>query len=142
MLRYEVLTCQRGRWTARGILDSQNAAVEHAQALANRNYMIAAVRVMALEEDADGFREQVVYNRTVSRASAAKAGPAQAMGKPTVMRQVRSGMGARILVLLLFIACAALMGYGLVKPKQPWVFDTPDAQKPHLLRSPFTGDYS
>jgi hypothetical protein len=141
MLRYEVLTCQRGRWTARGILDSQNAAVEHAQALANRNYMIAAVRVMALEEDADGFREQVVYNRKVPRASARKAEPAQAIGKP-VMRQVRSGMGARILVLLLFIACAALMGYGLVKPKQPWVFDTPDAQKPHLLRSPFTGDYS
>jgi hypothetical protein len=142
MVRYEVLTCQRGRWTARGILDSQNAAVEHAQALANRNYMIAAVRVMALEEDADGFREQVVYNRKVSRAPAAKAGRAQAIGKPTVMRQVRSGMGARILVLLLFIACAALMGYGLVKPKQPWVFDTPDAQKPHLLRSPFTGDFS
>ena len=144
MVRYEVLTCQSGRWTARGILDSQNAAVEHAQALANRNYMIAAVRVMALEEDADGFKEQVVYNRKVARASAAKAGQAQAIGKPkpSAMRQVRSGMAARILVLLLFIACAALMGYGLIKPKQPWVFDTPDAQKPHLLRSSFTGDFS
>jgi hypothetical protein len=144
MVRYEVLTCQKGRWTARGILESQNAAVEHAQALAHRNYMIAAVRVMALEENADGFKEQVVYNRKVARASAATAGQAPAIGrpKPSAMRQVHSGMAARILVLLLFIACAALMGYGLIKPKQPWVFDTPDAQKPHLLRSPFAGDFS
>jgi hypothetical protein len=142
MVRYEVLTCQRGRWTADGILDSRNAAVKHAQALANRNYLIAAVRVTALEEDAEGFKEQVVYNRNISRASGAKAGRTQAIGKTTVMRKARSGLGARILVILVLIACAALMGYGLMKPKQPWVFDTPDAQKPHVLRSPFTGELS
>ncbi len=142
MVRYEVLTCQRGRWTADGILDSRSAAVEHAQALADRNYRVAAVRVMALEEDADGFKEQIVYNRKIARASAAKGGPAHVIGKPIALRKARSGVGARILVLLLFIACAALMGYGLMKPKQPWVFDSPAAQKPHLLRNSFTGDFT
>jgi hypothetical protein len=142
MVRYEVLTCQRGRWTADGILDSRNAAVEYAQALANRNYLVAAVRVMALEENSDGFREQLVYNRNVSRARPAKTGRIQGIGVSTAMRKVRSGMGGRVLIVLLFIACAALMGYGLMKPKQPWVFDTPDAQKPHLLRDSFTGDFS
>jgi hypothetical protein len=39
MVRYEVLTCKKGRWIADGILDSRSAAVEHAQALADRNYL-------------------------------------------------------------------------------------------------------
>ncbi len=147
MLRYDVLTCKNGRWTADGILDTRNAAVEHAQALANRNYLISAVRVMALEDDTKGFKEQIVYNRIVAKVTCAGSTPPtvegrrQTIGKPTAKRKTSSGMRARIVVIMLVIACAAVVGYVLA-PQKPWVFDTPDARKPHLLRNPFTGEYS
>jgi hypothetical protein len=147
MLRYEVLTCKQGRWTTEGILGTRNAAVEHAQALADRNYLISGVRVMALDDDSKGFKERMVYNRTVSRVSrwiraADRRGPAQAVGKPTARRKTPSDMRRHMLVIVLAIACAALIGYGSFTPQKPWVFDTPDAHKPHLLRNSFTGESS
>ncbi len=147
MLRYEVLTCKNGRWTADSILDTRDAAVEQAQALANRNYLISAVRVMALEDDTTGFKERMVFNCRVSRMTrTGSAAPTvgdrpQATGKSTAKRKP-SGIGARILVVVLVLACAAMVGYGLLAPQKPWVFDTPDARKPHLLRNPFTGEFS
>jgi hypothetical protein len=147
MVRYEVLTCKRGRWTADVILDTRNAAVEHAQTVAHRDYLIAAVRVNALEDNAEGFREKTIYHRKVSRVPVADMPSANGMLSQTTSkrktgRQSPSGRRARILVLLLVIACSAVIGYGLRRPQQPWVFDTPDAQKPHLLRDPFTGQFS
>jgi hypothetical protein len=146
MVRYEVLTCRKGRWIADGILDTRNAAIEHAQAVADRDYLIAAVRVNALEDNAEGFREKTIYNRKVSRAPADRplfAGTrSQTINKRRAESQSPSSRRALILVLLLVIACSALVGYGLLRPQQPWVFDTPDAQKPHLLRNPFTGEFS
>jgi hypothetical protein len=147
MVRYEVLTCKKGRWTADGILGTRNAAVEHAQALAHRDYLIAAVRVNALEDNAEGFREKTIYNRRVSRVPTADTPSALGMRSQRISNrkaglQSPSDRRARILVLLLVIACSAVIGYGLLRPQQPWVFDTPDAQKPHLLRDPFTGQFS
>lgn len=146
MVRYEVLTCKKGRWTADGILDTRNAAVEHAQALTHRDYLIAAVRVNTLEDNAEGFREKTIYNRRVLRVPAVDTPSAVGTRSQTTSnprrRQSPSGRRARILVLLLVIACSAVIGYGLFRPQQPWVFDTPDAQKPHLLRDPFTGQFS
>ena len=146
MVRYEILTCRKGRWTTDGILDTRNAAVEHAQTLADRNYLIRAVRVMALEDSPKGFREQIVYNREVFRVPAAKPQSAigkwsQAIGKPNAKPGVPSGANPRLVVVVLVIACAVLMGYGLLRPQTPWIFDTPDAQKPHLLHNPFTGEF-
>jgi hypothetical protein len=146
MVRYEVLTCRKGRWIADGILDTRNAAIEHAQAVADRDYLIAAVRVNALEDNAEGFREKTIYNRKVSRAPADRPLAAGTRSQTTNKRRAKpqspSGRRALILVLLLVIACSAVVGYGLLRPQQPWVFDTPDAQKPHLLRNPFTGQFS
>jgi hypothetical protein len=147
MVRYEVLTCKKGRWTADVILDTRNAAVEHAQTLVHRDYRVAAVRVNALEDHAEGFREKTIYNRKVSRVPVADTPSAvgmlsQTTSKRKTGRQSPSDRRARILVLLLVIACSAVIGYGLLRPQQPWVFDTPDAQKPHLLRDPFTGQFS
>jgi hypothetical protein len=146
MVRYEVLTCRKGRWIADGILDTRNAAIDHAQAVADRDYLIAAVRVNALEDNAEGFREKTIYNRKVSRVPANPPLAADSRPQTTNKRKAKprspSARRALILVLLLVIACSALVGYGLLRPQQPWVFDTPDAQKPHLLRNPFTGEFS
>ena len=146
MVRYEVLTCRKGRWIADGILDTRNAAIDHAQAVADRDYLIAAVRVNALEDNAEGFREKTIYNRKVSRAPTDRPLAAGTRSQTTNKRRAKpqspSGRCALILVLLLVIASSAVVGYGLLRPQQPWVFDTPDAQKPHLLRNPFTGEFS
>lgn len=148
MLRYEVLTCKNGRWTADAILDNRDAAVKQAQALANRKYLISAVRVMALEDDTTGFKERMIFNYRVSRMTrTGSVAPTvgdrpQATGKSLAKRKAPSGTGARILLVVLVLACAAMVGYGLLRPQEPWVFDTPDAHKPHLLRNPFTGEFS
>ncbi len=47
-----------------------------------------------------------------------------------------------ILLAGLLLACAALFAFAERSQDGAWVFDTPDAQKPHLLRNPWTGDYS
>jgi hypothetical protein len=68
--------------------------------------------------------------------------PPSTIGNPSAKRKAPSGTCARILVVVLVIACAALIGYGLLRPQTPWIFNTPDAQKSHLLRNPFTGEFS
>ena len=37
---------------------------------------------------------------------------------------------------------AALAAHQLMQPQSPWIFDTPEAQKHHVLRNPWTGETS
>lgn len=37
---------------------------------------------------------------------------------------------------------AALAAHQLLRPQSPWIFDTPEAQKHHALRNPWTGETS
>jgi hypothetical protein len=65
MLSFEVRRYTGTRWLLDAVFDDKVLAVAEAKALMARNRALAAVRVMAVTEDADGFREWTIYKQSV-----------------------------------------------------------------------------
>jgi len=65
MLSFEVRRYSAGRWLLDAVFDDKTLAVAEAKALMARNRALSAVRVMAVTEDEDGFREWTIYKQSV-----------------------------------------------------------------------------
>jgi|SRR6185437_3761700 len=65
MLSFEVRRYTGNRWLLDAVFDDKALAVAEAKALMARNRALAAVRVMAVTEDEDGFREWTIYKQSV-----------------------------------------------------------------------------
>jgi len=65
MLSFEVRRYTGGRWLLDAVFDDKALAVAEAKALMARNRALSAVRVMAVTEDEDGFREWTIYKQSV-----------------------------------------------------------------------------
>ena len=65
MLSFEVRRYTGSRWLLDAVFDDKALAVAEAKALMARNRALAAVRVMAVTEDEDGFREWTIYKQSV-----------------------------------------------------------------------------
>jgi hypothetical protein len=65
MLSFEVRRYTGSRWLLDAVFDDKALAVAEAKALMARNRALSAVRVMAVAEDEDGFREWTIYKQSV-----------------------------------------------------------------------------
>jgi hypothetical protein len=143
MASYEILTMKAGRWVAAGVFTKKDAAIDAARGMVTR-HLASEVRVVAVEEDASGFKEQTVFKR-----SAMKVNPSGAAAPERAVRKHKPVLGPRswtrrerLLAAAVAAAAIGMIGYGLTMPKGEWAFDLPDAKKPHQLHNPFTGEFS
>jgi hypothetical protein len=147
MVHYELVACRNRRWMPDGVLDSKGEAIEKAHNLVNRDPLVSAVRVLMLEVAESGVTERPVCTvrapsiRTADRSSEIAARVAVARARASRARRSWSGRSLAITATVV-IAALGVLGVGLAMPKQPWAFNSPEAQKPHLLRNSFTGEFA
>lgn len=151
MVHYELVACRNRRWVPDGILGTKDEALAEAHNLMSRDPLVSAVRVMMCEDKEWGLTGRPVCTL---RAASIRAADRNAENSPQTARATaRSGVhGARIrrswngrslaMAATVIVAALGVLGFGLVMPKQPWAFDSPDAQKPHMLRNTFTGEFT
>ena len=77
-----------------------------------------------------------------ARIEARDRAPARPRLRRAISTRPLSTRSRIALLAALVLACAVMFVLAQRSQNGPWVFDTPDAQKPHLLRNPWTGDYS
>lgn len=156
MTRYELHVRRNGTWVFTGYLDSKEGAVEEARTLVDRDPQVSAARVVMLENKPDGLAERPVCTILPPRdrkEPAAKPRPltraprmGTGLGNGRTTRRVAPSRPwsrrERALATAVIIGALGLVAYGLAQPKQPWAFDLPDAQKPHMIRNQFTGEFS
>ena len=65
MLSFELRKYVEGRWVLDTIFDDKTEAVAEAKSLMTRSRSLAAVRVMAVQDDETGFKEWTVYKQTM-----------------------------------------------------------------------------
>ncbi len=65
MLSFELRKYMEGRWVLDAIFDDKTEAVAEAKSLMTRSRSLAAVRVMAVQDDESGFKEWTVYKQTM-----------------------------------------------------------------------------
>src|SRR5579883_590747 len=65
MLSFELRKYVDGRWVLDTIFDDRTEAVAEAKSLMTRSRSLAAVRVMAVQDDESGFKEWTVYKQTM-----------------------------------------------------------------------------
>jgi hypothetical protein len=65
MLSFELRKYVDGRWVLDTIFDDKTEAVAEAKSLMTRSRSLAAVRVMAVQDDESGFKEWTVYKQTM-----------------------------------------------------------------------------
>lgn len=151
MPHFEVHTFARDRWLIDGIFSDKETAVDDAKLLLGRTRAFDAVRVLQVEEEAQGFQEWTVYvaarprRRRRRRSAAASAVPAAPARPPAPAARAHPPSAAPALLLLIALSLAGLLFVSAQPPSQPkwvWVFDRPEAWQTHALRNPWTGDVS
>jgi hypothetical protein len=144
MVRYELLACRRRRWEVDRLLEDKQSAVEEARTLVERDPLVSAVRVIRIESRKNGIAERQVC--TVAAPSFRVTSVNRSAGpdaRHTTRRSFRPSSGRKVLLAVgAIFAAIVMLGYGVMLPKQPWVFDLPAAQMPHMIRDTFTGAYS
>jgi hypothetical protein len=65
MLTFEIRKYVGGRWVLDAVFDDKTTAVEEAQSLIERSNALPAVRVVAVSDGADGFREWTVFKQSI-----------------------------------------------------------------------------
>jgi hypothetical protein len=153
VVRYELLARRKRRWQVDGLVEDKTTAVEKARALLGRDPFVSAVRVVMLENRREGMAERTVCMVTARPSRNGKtAGLSRYLGagrdEPfvTMARMRRNDNRSRsrreiLWAAIVGLAAAGFLWYGLTRPTQPWAFDLPDAQKPHMIRNSLTGAY-
>lgn len=79
-----------------------------------------------------------------AQPSTPRSTPVVAASRPAKRRSVGPGprMMAAALILLGLGGVFAMLAHRASAPREIWIFDTPEAQKPHLLRNSMTGEFS
>jgi hypothetical protein len=155
MTHFEVHKFTDDRWLLDAVYDDQGTAVSDARNLMARARALAAVRVLKVEEQDEGFVEWIVYTRDPTQAPI--YGPRFAPRAMPLGRRSGRFRGARGLVHgrawrssspALALALAVALGGLLVvvfqklEPRDPWIFNRPEAQQPRTIANPWTGETS
>lgn len=162
MTHFEVHRFADDRWVLDAVFDDRAAALDDARIMLARARSHLAVRVLKVEERRSGFVEWVIYDRETGhaddrhawrRAAALRAARRLSALPRSIIFRARDFAGGRgtsghpfpaLLTALLVLAGILIMFAHL--PRQPhdstWVFDRPEAQLPHAVRNPLTGEYS
>ena len=65
MTSYEIRKYVDGRWLLDSVFDDKAAAVDEAKMLMERSRSVPAIRVVAVMDDTDGFREWTVFKQSI-----------------------------------------------------------------------------
>lgn len=97
MLSFELRKYVDGRWVLDTIFDDKTEAVAEAKSLMTRSRSLAAVRVMAVQDDESGFKEWTVYKQTMVDESNEQANQRAMQNRREVQtsRAPRNGDAAR-----------------------------------------------
>src|SRR5579885_1538355 len=97
MLSFELRKYVDGRWVLDTIFDDKTEAVAEAKSLMTRSRSLAAVRVMAVQDDESGFKEWTVYKQTMVDESNEQANQRAIQNRRDVQtsRPPRNGEAAR-----------------------------------------------
>lgn len=158
MAHFEVHRLVDERWLLDAVFDDQAQAIEDARSLMARARSLAAVRVLKVEEQQSGFVEWIVYNRDsanervrsqrlapslmpLRRRVPAFGGQVGGFARRPARRASFSSPALALTVLFALGGLLVLLAQRL-EPRGVWVFDRPEAQAPHALRNPWTGEVS
>ena len=135
---FELYVFRRGKWLVESVFEDRGFAVEEAKSILERARGLAAVRVVAVEERGDEFRERVVFYGSSGLGGTPK--PARAAARAAAAAP--PGLLARhshlaLPVALLLIGCAIILVNHLNSRRHPWAFDQPDARLPHEVSMPW-----
>jgi len=144
----------KGRWLLDTIFDDKGLALEEAKMFLARAREYVAVRVIAVEPRENEFLEFIVFRGVSGKpAAAGKTGEAKITTNTDVVAHgVRRGDGrnkrfslaatwrspyAKVAaVLVVLVAAFALLNYRNAQI-HPWAFDSAEAQKSHVVRTPW-----
>jgi len=149
---FELHKQQRGRWKLDAIFDDKGLALEEAKAFLARAREPVAVRVMAVEPRENEFLEFIVFrgantdrskgagnkeSKITTSSEVVAHGVRRAEGKgfslARLWRSPYAKLGAALFALLLVFA---FLNYRNAQ-RDPWAFDRPEAQKSHVVRTPW-----
>jgi hypothetical protein len=157
MTHFEVHKFTDDRWLLDAVYDDQGTAISDARGLMARARALAAVRVLKVEEHDEGFVEWIVYTRDPAQAKAPLNGPRFAPRVLPLARRAGRFRRARVLVgrrawrssspalaLALAVALGGLLTivFQKLEPRDPWIFNRPEAQQPRAIANPWTGETS
>jgi hypothetical protein len=155
MTHFEVHKFTDDRWLLDAVYDDQGTAIGDARSLMARARALAAVRVLKVEEHDEGFVEWIVYTRDPTQAPL--TAPRLAPRVLPLGRRIGRFRRARVLVrrrawrssspalaLALAIALGGLLTivFQKLEPRDPWIFNRPEAQQPRAIANPWTGETS
>jgi len=143
-VRFELYVFRRGHWLVESVHDDRALAVEEAKSLLERARGLAAVRVVAVEPRNGEFHESVVFygSSALAPAAAARAkAPGIGLPQPAGMpRAAAPGWPASrvVVVLMLILLTTAIVVLNRRNTvNESWVFDRPEAQRPHAVTMPW-----
>jgi hypothetical protein len=155
MTHFEVHKFTDDRWLLDAVYDDQGTAIGDARSLMARARSLAAVRVLKVEEHDEGFVEWIVYTRDPTQAplTASRFAPrVLPLGRRTgrfrrarvlVRRRAwRSSSPALALALAVALGGLLTIVFQKLEPRDPWIFNRPEAQQPRAIANPWTGETS
>jgi hypothetical protein len=157
MAHYEVHRLVDDRWLLDAVFVEKLSAIEEAKSAMARARALVAVRVLRVEEQAGGFVEWVVYYNSTADEIETVATRRRRRRLSQRLRSVPRSVIARarrlaepsgrppawlVLGLLVLATTLILSTHRPPSPRKTWIFDRPEAQLPHTVRNPLTGESS
>jgi hypothetical protein len=155
MTHFEVHRFTDDRWLLDAVYDDQGTAIDDARSLMARSRALAAVRVLKVEEQDEGFVEFIVYTRDPTQAPqhgprfAARVTTLGRRGSPfhrarglARRRALRSSSPALALALAVALGGLLVVLFHQLEPTDPWLFDRLEAHQPRAIANPWTGQIS
>jgi len=140
---YSLVVCRNAKWEIEAIVVGEHEATAQARDLVSRDPLVAAIRVVRLRKTGVGIEGRPVrmivptgegdgkqMPRTLSLTD-----PPRARSSELLRRWHKRGQ--KLVAAVVICAAAAMMLYGVLRPKRPWVFDSPEAQSSQPVHDTF-----
>jgi hypothetical protein len=154
MIHFEVHRKADDRWLLDGVFAEQATAVDDAKEQLTRARSLLSVRVLKVEAQDKGFVEWVIYNAATADPAARgkrfaprlayRSRAALHRARHFVRRHAHRAAVSPAVAATVLLVCGGLLIVSThhPQPKAVWVFDRPEAQLPHAVRNPLTGELS